>query len=81
MSHFAQGRGLKDPRSGLFTELVRVTRTLQEIQPEALGYIFKNVANQDDRRPEIRAGYVTIEEILGPAFIADVVQFGVRAHR
>ena len=49
------GRGLQDPRSGLFWELLRLLRWWQRMQATPVGYILENVPPLGTVDPQVQA--------------------------
>jgi hypothetical protein len=76
------GAGLQGERSGLVQDLVRVIRTLQQLQPEMPpGYIIENVAMQFHSNTAIAQGdYARICSRIGQPTVLDAAQFGSLAH-
>jgi site-specific DNA-cytosine methylase len=78
------GQGLDDPRSGLFSEMLRVLTTLQDLHQEwgqPMGYLIEHVAAGYDRRPKVRDHFAAVRGLLGPEVVLDAALVGSRAHR
>jgi hypothetical protein len=78
------GQGLDDPRSGLFSEMLRVLNAMQELHKEwgrPLGYLIEHVAAGYDRRPKVRAHFEAVRGLLGPEVVLDAALVDSRAHR
>jgi hypothetical protein len=79
-----EGQGLDDPRSGLFSELLRVLNILQDLHAKwgrPMGYLIEHVAAGNDRRPKVRRHFDAVQGLLGPEVVMDAAQVGSRAHR
>jgi SAM-dependent methyltransferase len=79
-----EGWGLNDPRSALFSELLRVLSALQGLHKEwgqPLGYLIEHVAAGSDRQPRVRQHFDAVRGLLGPEVVFDAAQVGSRAHR
>jgi hypothetical protein len=79
-----EGQGLDDPRSGLFSELLRVLNAMQDLHQRwgrTLGYLIEHVAVGNDRRPKVREHFDALRGLLGPEVVLDAALVGSRAHR
>ncbi|CAM6104818.1 unnamed protein product [Calypogeia fissa] len=76
-----RGRGLQDPKSGMFYEMLRVLRYLQEFQARPPAYILENVPVLGDTRAQVLASVRQVRVWLGPALLLDAASVGSRAHR
>lgn len=79
-----EGQGLDDPRSGLFSELLRVLNIMQDLHQQwgrPMGYLVEHVAAGNDRRPKVREHFDAVRGVLGPEVVLDAAQIGSRAHR
>ena len=75
------GRGLADPRSGLFYELVRVLNQLQALNPRPFGYLLENVQSGDHPSEVVRTDFAVVQSYIGCAINVDAVAVGSYAHR
>jgi hypothetical protein len=75
------GRGLDDPRSGLFADLLRLIQWWFTHQATPPGYIFENVPPLGDIRPKVRQDGAYIHHLLGPPTFVDAAAMGSFAHR
>ncbi|CAM6115131.1 unnamed protein product [Calypogeia fissa] len=76
-----RGKGLQDPRSGMFYEMLRVLWYLQEFQARPPTYILENVPVLGDTRAQVLASVHQVRFWLGPAVLLDAASVGSRAHR
>jgi hypothetical protein len=78
------GQGLDDPRSGLFSEMLRVFTIMQTLHQEwgqPLGYLIEHVAAGYDRRKKVLKHFEAVRGLLGPEVVLDAALLGSRAHR
>jgi site-specific DNA-cytosine methylase len=75
------GEGLRDPRSRMFWEMLRVLRHLQTHHARAHAYILENVPLLGDIRSHVMANVHKIRSWNGPAVLLDAARVGLRAHR
>ena len=80
-SRAGSGRGLDDPRSGLFADLLRLIQWWSTHQSTPPGYIFENVPPLGDTRTKVREDGVYIQHLLGPPTFVDAAALGSYAHR
>ncbi|CAI7806362.1 unnamed protein product [Closterium sp. NIES-53] len=80
MSQVGEGRGMEDPRSGLFRELIRILKLIKQKQGE-VAYIVENVDTLDDNREEVKQAEEEIRGELGAGVAWDGAQNGSRTHR
>ena len=59
------GKGLRDHRSALFYDLVRIIALCQETSNPKVGYGLENVNNSDDTRDNVVMDFHTIQYVLG----------------
>jgi hypothetical protein len=76
-----RGEGLRDPRSRMFWEILRVLCHLQTHQARVLAYILENVLLSGDTRSHVMASVHQIRSWIGPTVLLDVMKVGSRAHR
>jgi hypothetical protein len=76
-----RGEGLRDLRSRMFWEMLRVLRHLQTHRARVPAYILKNVPLLGDTRSHVMANVHQIWSWIGPAVLLDAVRVGSRAHR
>ncbi|CAM6092168.1 unnamed protein product [Calypogeia fissa] len=76
-----RGRGLQDPRSGIFYKMLRVLRYLQQSKARSPTYILENVPVLGDTRAQVLASVRQVRFWLGPAVLLDAASDGSRAHR
>eukprot|EP00899_Mesostigma_viride_P003960 jgi/Mesvir1/13565/Mv19666-RA.1 len=81
LSQAGQGRGLADPRSALFWELLRVVGLLQSRQPHPPAYLFENVVAGDSPHQAVREDWATIVALLGEPIVCDNAGLGGLTHR
>ncbi len=74
------GEGLRDLRSRMFWEMLRVLRHLQTHQACAPTYILENVPLLGDIRSHVMASVHEIRSWIGPAVLLDATKVGSRAH-
>ena len=79
-SRAGKGEGLKDPRSGLFWELVRVLDEVAKTSPGAC-VVVENVAGEEEGNERQREDWQVILQYLGQPAVLDAVSFGSYAHR
>ncbi|BBN19983.1 hypothetical protein Mp_8g15430 [Marchantia polymorpha subsp. ruderalis] len=75
------GTGLRDPRSRMFWEMMRVLRHLQVQQTRSPAYILENVPLLGDTRAQLMASVHQVRAWIGSAVLLDAAQVGSRAHR
>ena len=80
-SRAGSGRGLDDPRSGLFADLLRLIQWWSTHQSTPPGYIFENVPPLGDTRTKVREDSAYIHHLLGPPTFVDAAAMGSYAHR
>ena len=80
-SRAGAGRGLDDPRSSLFADLIRLTQWWFTHQATPPGYIFENVPPLGDSRSKVREDGQYICQVLGPPTFVDAASLGSYAHR
>ena len=74
-------KGLRDPRTQLFTEALRVLHLIWRIHGPC-GYIFENVDAVDHSHIDVREEYTgVVQAVLGKGFAFDAVAAGSYAHR
>ena len=74
-------QGLRDPRTKLFTEAIRVVHTVTSVHGPC-AYLFENVDASDHHKREVRDDFNdVVKGILGPGFAFDAVAAGSYAHR
>ncbi|CAM6010096.1 unnamed protein product [Sphagnum balticum] len=74
------GEGLRDPRSRMFWEMLRVLRHLQTHQARVPAYILENVPLLGDTKSHVMASVHQIWSWIEPAILLDVARVGSRAH-
>ncbi|CAI7899816.1 unnamed protein product [Closterium sp. NIES-54] len=79
-SRAGAGRGMRDERSCLFRELVRVLKLIKRAQGDVL-YIVENVDMEGDIREQVQVAQEEVTVALGPGVVADRAQAGSRTHR
>ena len=78
-SNFA--KGLRDPRTKLFTEAIRVVHLVTSVHGPC-AYLFENVDASDHHQEEVRQDFNdVVKGVLGPGFAFDAVAAGSLAHR
>ena len=80
-SRAGAGRGLEDPRSSLFWNLIRLMQWWFIHQPTPLGYIFENVPLLGDSRDKVLEGGHYVRQHLGDLIFVDAASIGSYAHR
>ncbi|HEY9806811.1 MAG TPA: DNA cytosine methyltransferase [Candidatus Obscuribacterales bacterium] len=80
-SRAGAGRGLDDPRSSLFADLMRLTQWWFTHQAAPPGYIFENVPPLGDSRTKVLEDGQYINQLLGPPTFVDAASLGSYAHR
>ncbi len=75
-----RGEGLRDPRSRMFWEMLRVLRHLQTHQARVPAYILENVPLLGDIRSHVMANVHHIQSWIGPAVLLDGARVGSCAH-
>ncbi|CAI7899621.1 unnamed protein product [Closterium sp. NIES-54] len=80
MSRAREGRGMNDPRSGLFRELIRILRLIKRKQGE-VAYIVENMDTRDDGRDAVKQAEEEIKGELGAGVSWDAALNGSRTHR
>ena len=75
------GKGLQDPRSGLFWELLRLLRWWQRMQATPVGYILENVPPLGIVDPQVQADAQLVCRYLGKPVAVDAAALGSYAHR
>ncbi|GAQ93235.1 hypothetical protein KFL_013780020, partial [Klebsormidium nitens] len=74
-------KGLRDPRTKLFTEAIRVVHTVTSVHGPC-AYLFENVDASDHPQADVRDEFNdVVKGILGPGFAFDAVAAGSLAHR
>ena len=74
--------GLRDSRTGLLLEAVRIVHLINGIWPGQVGYLFENVDASDHPQPEVREEFNNVVKgLLGHGFAFDAVAVGSYAHR
>ncbi len=76
-----RGEGLRDPRSCMFWEMLRVLRHLQTHQARVPAYILENVPLLGDTRSHVMASVHQIQSWIGLVVLLDAAKVGSRAHR
>ena len=79
-SRAGKGKGLDDPRSQLFYELLRLLHLLRKRQGY-VSYVLENVPSGDDHRSQVRSDFRRIEALIGAGVLVDAAAYGSRAHR
>jgi hypothetical protein len=74
------GEGLRDPRSCMFWEMLRVLCHLQTHQARVPTYILENVPLLGDTRSHVMANVHQIRSWIGPTVLLDAARVGSRAH-
>ena len=74
-------KGLQDPRSGLFWELLRLLRWWQRMQATPVGYILENVPPLGIVDPQVQADAQLVCRYLGKPVAVDAAALGSYAHR
>jgi hypothetical protein len=76
-------QGLRDPRTKLLEEAIRVIHLINEAWPDRpCGHLFENVDAVDHPQREVRDEFNTVvRRLLGPGFAFDAVAVGFSAHR
>jgi len=72
--------GLRDPRSRMFWEMLRMLPHLQTHQARVPAYILENIPLLGDTRSHVMANVHQIRSWIGPAVLLDVTKVGSRAH-
>lgn len=80
-SRAGAGRGLDDPRSSLFADLMRLTQWWFTHQATPPGYIFENVPPLGDTRTKVLEAGQYIHQLLGSPTFVDAAALGSYAHR
>jgi hypothetical protein len=74
-------KGLRDPRTALFQEALRVLHLIWRIHGPC-GYLFENLDAMDHPVAEVRREYCdVVQAVLGKGFVFDAVAVGSYAHR
>jgi hypothetical protein len=74
-------KGLRDPRTALFQEALRVINLIWRIHGPC-GYLFENLDASDHPVAEVRREYCdVVQAVLGKGFVFDAVAVGSYAHR
>ncbi len=76
-----RGEGLRDPRSRMFWEMLRVLHHLQTHQARVLAYILENVPLLGDTRFHVMANVHQIRSWIGLVVLLDAARVGSRAYR
>ncbi len=76
-----RGEGLRDPRSHMFWEMLRVLCHLQTHQVRAPTYILENVPLLGDTRSHVMVNVHKIRSWIGPTVLLNVVKVGSHDHR
>ena len=74
------GRGLEDPRSSLFWDLIRLMQWWFSHQPTPLEYIFENVPLLGDSRDKVLEGGHYVHQHLGDPIFEDAKSIGSYVH-
>ncbi len=74
------GEGLRDPRSRMFWEMLRVLRHLQTHHVHALAYILENVPLLGDTMFHVMANVHEIWSWIGLAVLLDATRVGSCVH-
>ncbi len=78
----AHALGLRDSRTGLFADAVRVVHQINDIWGGSVGYLFENVDGSDHPQDDVRDEFNTVVKgVLGRGFAFDAVAVGSYAHR
>ena len=75
------GKGLRDHRSPLFFDLVRVIALCQAQSDPDVGYLLENVNSSDDTRDNVVMDFQTIRYVLGTEFVIYAAWHNSCAHR
>ena len=70
-SRAGHGKGLRDHRSALFYDLVRVITLCQAQNNPNVGYLLENVNNSNDTRDNVVMDSQTIRYVLGNVVVTD----------
>ena len=77
----SEAKGLRDPRTKLFTEAIRVVHTVTSVHGPC-AYLFENVDASDHPQADVRDEFNdVVKGVLGPGFAFDAVAAGSLAHR
>ena len=78
----ARALGLRDSRTSLFEDAVRVVHQINDIWGGSVGYLFENVDASDHPQDDVREEFNTVVKgVLGRGFAFDAVAVGSYAHR
>ena len=80
-SRAGAGRGLEDPRSSLFWDLIRLMQWWFVHQPSPPGYILENVPLLGDSRAKVLEGRHYVCQHLGDPIFVDAAGLGSYSHR
>ena len=80
-SRAGSGQGLKDPRSALFWELLRLLKWWQRLQATHVAYIFENVPPLGVVNAPLRNAAAEVCLHLGEPVLVDAAALGSYAHR
>ncbi|CAI7884004.1 unnamed protein product [Closterium sp. NIES-54] len=80
MLRAGERRGMNDPRSGLFRELIRILKLIKRKQGE-VAYIVENVDTRDDGREAVKQAEEEIKGELSVGVSWDAAQNGSCTHR
>jgi hypothetical protein len=75
-----RGEGLRDLRSRMFWEMLRVLRHLKTHQTRVLAYYLKNVPLLGDTRFHVMASVHEIRSWIGPTVLLDAARVGSHVH-
>ena len=74
--------GLRDSRTRLFDDAIRIVHLINNIWGGSVGYLFENVDASDHPQADVRAEFNTVVKgVLGHGFAFDAVAVGSYAHR
>ena len=71
---------MRDHRSALFYDLVRVIALCQEKNNPEVGYLLENVNSSDDTRDNVVMDFQTIRYVLGTEVVTDAARHNSCAH-
>ncbi|GAQ93649.1 hypothetical protein KFL_017580010 [Klebsormidium nitens] len=74
--------GLRDSRTRLFDDAIRIVHLINNIWGGSVGYLFENVDASNHPQADVRAEFNTVVKgVLGDGFSFDAVAVGSYAHR
>lgn len=76
-----RAKGLRDPRTHVFLDVVRIIDKLRSHQIGGVGYLLENVSTMGDKRPAVLEAEAYIKHCLGEEFTMDAVRVGSHFHR